>query len=208
MGERLNVYTKDGDLVKTGDRKSLIEEIKEYSYANGDAPFAVEVFHLMLINPKGELYITKRGNKTENAFLFDTTAGGHVMAGELYVPSLIRESLEEVDVDVVLTDHMNYCAVVKATDLTKKAVVRLIDFDPWGLSVRTVKKGKPFRKRGRIATYAGMYDGPVNFKDGEALESMLVKLDKLEKKIKKNPGKFTFDLDYLIKNFSYFFKPV
>lgn len=208
MGERLNVYTKEGDLVKTQERKSLIKEIKEYSYANGDAPFAVEVFHLMLINPKGELYITKRGDKSENPFLFDTTAGGHVMAGELYVPSLIREALEEVDVDVVLTDHMNYCGVVKATDLTQRAVVRLIDFDSWGLSIRTVKGGEPFRKRGRIATFAGMYDGPVNFKDGEALESMLIKADELEKRIKKNPEKFTYDLGFLLKTFSYFFKPV
>lgn len=206
MAELLHAYNQKGDLVKTQERKSLLKEVRDYSYVHGDANLAVPVFHLMLVNPKGELYIVQRGDKPENPLLYDKTVGGHVKAGESYVASLIREADEEIGVHAIITNMMDYRDIVNTTDLTKHAVIRAVDFDPWSKSIRGVKGGNPWTKRDRAVTFVGTYDGPVVYKDGEAVGYTLITPEKLREEMKKRPGGFTFDLEAILTKYWHFLK--
>jgi len=55
------------------------------------------VVHLHLFDPAGRLYLQKRGrSKDTNPGLWDTSVGGHVMAGEGVEDALAREAREEL----------------------------------------------------------------------------------------------------------------
>ena len=102
--ELLNAYNQSGTLIKTQERESLLEEVREHSYKHRDANLAVETFYLILANSNGDLYIVKRGDKSENPNKYDKTAGGHVISGETPITALQREAYEEIGVGVALTD--------------------------------------------------------------------------------------------------------
>ena len=55
--------------------------------------------HILVFNSKGELYLQKRSlNKDENPGYWDTSAAGHVNAGEDYMTSAHRELEEELGI--------------------------------------------------------------------------------------------------------------
>jgi ADP-ribose pyrophosphatase YjhB (NUDIX family) len=203
--EVLHAFNKNGEIIKTENRKTLLKEIRDFSRANGDANWSVEVINLMLSNAKGDLYIVKRGDKDENPNMFDKTAGGHVAAGESYLSTLYREAREEIGVEALLTDMSGFPDACRHTDTSRFAVVRPVDYVPWMKSIRNVKEGKPWGKRHKVMIYAGRYDGDVKFVDGEATELLLIQKDHLLKKIDESPDCFTYDLKILLNRYSCFF---
>lgn len=60
--------------------------------------------HILVFNDQGELFLQKRSmNKDLNAGLWDTSAAGHVDAGEDYDTTAIRELKEELGISTDFT---------------------------------------------------------------------------------------------------------
>jgi 16S rRNA (adenine1518-N6/adenine1519-N6)-dimethyltransferase len=60
--------------------------------------------HLFIFNPKGELFLQKRSRwKDRHPLLWDSSAAGHVEAGEDYDQTAMREIREELGVEATLT---------------------------------------------------------------------------------------------------------
>ncbi|MBS3073237.1 NUDIX domain-containing protein [Candidatus Pacearchaeota archaeon] len=205
MSELLQAYDRDGKLVKVQERKSLLKEIEDYSRIHGDANLAVPAIYLILTNSQGKLYVVQRGDKPENPNRYDKTVGGHVTKGETHVSTLYRETKEEIGSEVILTDLINFHDAIKQNDTKKYAIIRTIDFNPWMKSIRAVKNDTPWVKRHRVMIFAGIYDGDLNFVDGEATGFQLLPKHKLIQKMREDPSKFTDDLDSLLRNYSIFF---
>ena len=57
--------------------------------------------HILVFNDQGKLFLQKRSMKKDlNKGLWDTSAAGHVDAGEDYTPSAVREAEEELGVQI------------------------------------------------------------------------------------------------------------
>jgi 16S rRNA (adenine1518-N6/adenine1519-N6)-dimethyltransferase len=55
--------------------------------------------HILVFNPQGELFLQKRAlTKDENPGYWDSSAAGHVNAGEDYITSAHRELMEELGI--------------------------------------------------------------------------------------------------------------
>jgi 8-oxo-dGTP pyrophosphatase MutT (NUDIX family) len=205
MNERLRAYSQEGALLKIEDRKELLKEMRAEAISTGDAPFAVPCVNLMLVNPKGELYIVQRADKPENPFLFDKTVGGHVSSGESFDETIIREAKEELGIQLELFSPLSYPYHLQEVNLKEKAIAKLVNFELWYPSLRQVKEGKPWIKRVQLAAYIGHYDGEVRFEDGEALSLQLLPKEALWKDLEQHPEKYTADLQWWVKNYHTYF---
>ncbi|MFH1439804.1 MAG: NUDIX domain-containing protein [Candidatus Woesearchaeota archaeon] len=206
MDEILIAYGQDGTVIKLCAKEVLLKEIKEYSLKHSDAPFAVGAVHIMLSNSNGGLYIVKRSSTDdENPGLYCKTVGGHLIGYESFGLAAIRETKEEIDTSLIVTTIRDYPQVLNLEDTANNAVVRLIDFQPWMKSVRKDRDGSSWVKRLRVTIYAGVYNGPVEFSDGEAEGMKLIDKHKLRGEIRSSPELFTYDLDQMVERyFSYF----
>jgi 8-oxo-dGTP pyrophosphatase MutT (NUDIX family) len=204
--ELLTAYTASGAPVKTAPRDALLREIQQHSLREGDAPWSVRVVQLILFNSAGEIYVVRRGDKPENPNRLDKTVGGHVTAGETFSSALCREVQEEIGVDVVLCDHIGFRTALREVDTTRLAVVRPVDYHPWMRSVRATNSGPSWIKRHNVVFYAGRYDGPVEFVDGEAIGMQLVSPAKLLSNIDANSSLYTDDLRVLLERYLTFYR--
>lgn len=88
--ELLAVVDQDDKVIDTQPRHKI--------HATGLRHRAV---HILVFNEQGQLFLQKRSmNKDLNKGLWDTSAAGHVDAGEDYTPSAIREAEEELGVQI------------------------------------------------------------------------------------------------------------
>lgn len=205
MTEMIEVYDKEGNLVKAGEREDILNEIEKGSKEKQDVSLAVPIIYVILRNSEGKLYIVKRGSKPENPFMYDKSVEGHVKSGEDYDSAMQREVKEEIGAEVIIADMKDFHSKLRETDTKEYAVVRAVDFNPWMKSMRAVKDGEPWEKRHRVMIYAGVYDGPVEFVDGEAEGLQLLEKGKLLEEMNSSPEKFTYDLAILMRDYSVFF---
>ncbi|MEO5340390.1 MAG: hypothetical protein H7837_07735 [Magnetococcus sp. MYC-9] len=176
--EQLHATDFRGRYVKTAARTALLAEIRDHSRRHGDAPLAVPVVHLILMNSAGEIRLVQRGDKPENPFMWDKAVGGHVVWEDPSLPrvafdtNMRKEMAEEIGVqDVLLAEdpfqfRQQLCS--GGIDFKKRALIHLIDLDPWQGGISRVRRGEPWLKRHYVATYAGVFDGAFAFMDGEA----------------------------------------
>jgi isopentenyl-diphosphate delta-isomerase type 1 len=67
--------------------------------------------HILVFNSQGELFLQKRAmTKDENPGYWDSSAAGHVNAGEEYRTSADRELMEELGISVELQFFMKFSA--------------------------------------------------------------------------------------------------
>jgi isopentenyl-diphosphate delta-isomerase type 1 len=72
----------------------------ERAACHGDPRLAHLVVHLHLFDAEGRLYMQKRAlSKDTHPGAWDTSVGGHVMAGESVAAALLREAREELGID-------------------------------------------------------------------------------------------------------------
>ena len=72
----------------------------ERSACHGDPRLVHLVVHLHVFDADGRLYMQKRSrSKDTHPGAWDTSVGGHVMAGEAIADALLREAHEELGID-------------------------------------------------------------------------------------------------------------
>lgn len=90
------------DILDPGGNKTGEKKLKKEVHARG---LWHRTAHIWLMNPKGELLIQKRSpEKESHPNLWDISAAGHVDAGEDAVTAAIRETREELGLDLAEND--------------------------------------------------------------------------------------------------------
>lgn len=197
MVEFLHATDRDGRYVKTAERVTLLAEIRDHSRRHGDAPLAVPVAHVILMNSRGDIRLVQRGDKPENPFMWDKAVGGHVVWDDPALPrkafddNARKEMAEEVGITQTLLARdpfeFRQHLLSQQVDFQHQALIHLIDLDPWQGGVSRVKNGEPWLKRHYVATYFGIFDGPFQFVDGEAQAERTISKRDLMMDIQEHP---------------------
>lgn len=206
--EELEAVDRQGQVLKVVERNELLAEMAHDFDQTGDNNFAVRVVHIMLARSNGKWLIVQRGNTTQNPFMWDMTVGGHIKAGDIWDESALREVEEEIGVTSKIVSLLDYPKVLASADLTKTAIMRLIDLDPWYQAPMTRRDdGKVWKKRECQAVYVGVYDGPISFPDGEAQNVQEVHPDELEALMAKDPTHYMSFLKMFLERYRYYLTP-
>ncbi|MBF0628204.1 MAG: hypothetical protein HQL91_08275 [Magnetococcales bacterium] len=200
MTEWLHATDRQGRFVKTAERVALLAEIRDHSRRHGDAPLAVPVVHIILLTSAGLIRLVQRGDKPENPFMWDKAVGGHVVTENTaltradFDDNARKEMAEEIGVTevVIAADGLEYHRLIQSGvhDLQRCAIIRMIDHDPWQGSLSRVRDGEPWLKRHNVVVYAGMFDGPFRFMDGEALDHRLISRAEMMDDLLANPWNY------------------
>ncbi|MBF0163403.1 MAG: hypothetical protein HQL97_07920 [Magnetococcales bacterium] len=200
MSEWLHATDRHGRFVKTEERVALLAEIRAHARAHGDAHLAVPVVHIILLTSSGLIRMVQRGNRPENPFMWDKAVGGHVVTEDrqlgraAFDANAIKEMREEVGIEevVIADDALHYHRLLQAEthDPATRAIIRLVDYDPWQGSFCRSREGEPWVKRHNVCVYVGVYDGPFVFADGEAIDHNLIARADLMDDLLASPWKF------------------
>lgn len=109
VSNRANSRAEPGELAGPSE---LFQVVDENDRAVGEAPRSEvhgnnlrhRAVHLFVFNSEGELFLQKRSAwKDRHPLLWDSSAAGHVDAGEDYDETAVRELVEELGVEAQLT---------------------------------------------------------------------------------------------------------
>lgn len=200
MTEYLHATDIHGAYVKTEERKKLLAEIREHSLTHGDAPLAVPVVHIILMDSDGAIRLVKRGDKPENPYMWDKAVGGHVVSEETALTRVVFDAnaKKEMQEEIGLTDVRIAGDMVGfkgwlaqgEMDLEQTTPLVLIDHERWLGGISKQKNGPPWLKRMNAATYMGVYDGPFRFMDGEAEDEMRIDKRSLLAAVRESPWQY------------------
>jgi len=217
LGEILDTYDQDGNLLKTISKKEILAEQKRVAFETGDSSFAVPVVYLLLSHPENGVYVVQRANKSENPYLWCKPVGGHIGSGDDPDSTLLREGKEEIKTDIVLAKSIGeYFDLISQDSLIEHAIVRKIDFQPWFGTYRVDRDTrKNWMKRTRAHIYAGVYRGSIGFtnatntKDfvdglGEAVGVKIYDKNDLQRILSSGDPNFTHDLGILVRDYHAF----
>ncbi|MBF0621608.1 MAG: NUDIX domain-containing protein [Magnetococcales bacterium] len=216
MAERLHATNRHGHYVKTDARPKLFEEIRKYSRKHGDAHLALPVINVILMHSNGEIRLVKRGDRPENPFMWDKSVGGHVVTEDrslsraAFDENARKEMMEEVGVGhvTIADDDLHYHTLLKSDSHQpgQRALIRMIDHDPWHGSLVRVRNGEPWLKRSNVVVYAGVFDGPFQFLDGEAVDHRAMTLRALKDDVEENPWRYADGVRILMQRYFYLLK--
>jgi hypothetical protein len=214
MSELLHATNSHGKFVKTEERSKLFKEIRNHSRKNGDAHLAVPVIHVLLTTSDGKIRLVQRGDKPENPFMWDKAVGGHVVTDDKSLPrsafdeNARKEMVEEVGINnvIIADDDMHYHKLLRSAKFNpkKQALIRMIAHDYWQGTMAKVKSGEPWLKRSNVIVYAGVFDGPFRFMDGEAINQRTMSRHKLMADIKQNPWLYADGARVFMQRYFYF----
>src|SRR5207248_10997043 len=92
MDERFPIVDKNGRILRSASRSEV--------HGNNLRHRAV---HILIFNHAGDVYLQQRSrSKDRHPLKWDSSAAGHVAAGETYDDTARRELKEELDVNVLL----------------------------------------------------------------------------------------------------------
>ncbi|MDR2540853.1 MAG: NUDIX domain-containing protein [Candidatus Peribacteria bacterium] len=79
------------------ERKEFYKEIRKEYDEKGEITRKVKTIRLFLMTSAGRLYVQKRSKyKDGNAGMYDKTVGGHVVAGDSFNMTVVKECAEEL----------------------------------------------------------------------------------------------------------------
>jgi len=209
MGEKLEIYDLNSDLITIEDRKKFYSEIKKEFKESGKISKKVKAIRLILMNSSGRIYLQKRSKiKTENAGKYDKTVGGHVTAGDSFNMTVIRECAEELGFPATVLEPEEFEKASKVTDLNIIGLFKKIEYLPNFLSTRITKDNSEFIQPYMTSIYFGYYNGPIKFVDGESSGIEVFSLKELKEDIKENPDKFTEDIKFMVEKYEKFLVPI
>lgn len=209
MSEKLEIYDLNSKLIQTEDRKKFYTEIKTEFKETGKITKKIKSIKLILMNSSGRIYLQKRSKiKTENAGKYDKTVGGHVLAGNSFNMTVVRECAEELGFPATVLAPEEFEKAIKITNLEIIGVFKKIEYLPNFLSKRILNNGTEIIQPLMNSMYFGYYDGPIKFVDGESSGIEVFSLDELKEELKNNPDKFTEDIKFMIKKYEKFLVPI
>ncbi|MBF0369841.1 MAG: NUDIX domain-containing protein [Magnetococcales bacterium] len=198
--EKLHATDPNGHYIKTEERGILLREMQDHAKKHGDAHLAVPVVHIILTTSDGLVRLVQRGDKPENPFMWDKAVGGHVvtddtsLSRQAFDDNAKKEIAEEIGITqiTIAEDALHYQRLRHSGgfDFQREALLRLIDYDPWQGAVARVRGGEPWLKRSNTMTYAGIFDGPFRFMDGEAIAERTMAKGELLMEIRQTPWKY------------------
>jgi len=98
--------------------------------------------HILVFNEQGLLFLQKRSMKKDlNGGLWDTSAAGHVDAGEDYNASAIREIEEELGITESVLEPLFKLPAMEATGMEFTQVYRCIHNGPFNLAPDEIDEG-------------------------------------------------------------------
>jgi len=206
--EKLEIFNLKGKSLGVKNRSTFYLEIKKEFLKTNKISKKVKSIRLLLMNSEGRIYLQKRSNiKEENPGLYDKTVGGHVLPGESWNTTVVRECAEELGFPaVILNDEFNNA--VRTIDLKIIGIFKQVDEITNFESVRIDKNENKFIQPYISAFFIGYYDGAIRFVDGESSRIEVFSLKELEDEIKYNPSKFTEDIKFMITNYKKYIKPI
>ncbi len=153
--EALNVYDAEGAVVGAMPRA----EAKRSGRAVG-------AVNILLVNRAGEVLLQRRSPDKENGGLWDKSVGGHVMAGEDFDQTAVREAGEELFDDpgsprvVLAADETRFRERLASADLREAVVFRRASLQRNLRDVRHGPDGVPRNVLYHLAIYLGRTDVP------------------------------------------------
>ncbi|MBF0192909.1 MAG: NUDIX domain-containing protein [Magnetococcales bacterium] len=214
MSELLHATNSKGKYVKTMERSKLFKEIRNHSRKHGDANLAVPVIHVLLTTSNKKIRLVQRGDKPENPFMWDKAVGGHVVTDKKSLPrsafdeNAKKEMEEEIGISnvVIADDDMHYHKLLNSDKFEpkKQALIRMISHDYWQGTIAKVKDGEPWLKRSNVVVYAGVFDGPFKFMDGEAINQRTISRHKLMAEITQKPWLYADGARVFMQRYYYF----
>lgn len=101
--------------------------------------------HILVFNDLGQLFLQKRSMKKDlNGGLWDTSAAGHVDAGEDYDASAVREAEEELGINIVTLEPLFKLPATAAIGMEFIQVYRCIHNGPFNLAADEIDEGDWF----------------------------------------------------------------
>jgi isopentenyldiphosphate isomerase len=101
--------------------------------------------HILVFNGEGQLFLQKRSMKKDlNGGLWDTSAAGHVDAGEDYDVSAVREIEEELGITEFSLEPLFKLPATAATGMEFTQVYRCIHNGPFNLAADEIDEGDWF----------------------------------------------------------------
>lgn len=212
--EYVQLYDASGNPVRQELRKEVHEPlIQEWRETGTSKEFHWHV--LGMIRRKNDyFFLAERSDtKKENAGLKDKPVGGHVGLGDNCDTAIVHELNDELGIaGTVLTDEdFEIFKNTRPEMLKHQAVARRVDTIHGDVSRGrtlqekladgTFKQLEPWDHHCHQAVYEILYDGPIEFKDGEATGVLVKGMDELEQKIKDSPDEYSNDLPDLIRLF-------
>ena len=103
------------------------------------------VVHLLIFNSRGDIFLQKRSN-TKDAYpgMWDSSVGGHVGAGEDTYAALVRESKEELGIELKNAEFICKQLNKDATETELSFVYKLIYDGPFCIDNNEVTEGRFF----------------------------------------------------------------
>lgn len=209
MNEFLEIYKLDDTFLGNQDRKDFYNESKKEFNDTGKISRKVKTVRVLLLNSLGRIYLQKRSElKNENPNLYDKTVGGHVVAGNTFELTVVKECAEELGFPATVLSGEEFKQAVKSIDLKIIGIFKKVDYISNFESMRILKNGSSFIQPYMTEVYLGYYDGAIKFADGESCGVETFSFDQLKKDIVNNPSKFTEDLKFMINKYSDLLIPI
>ncbi|MFI5006516.1 MAG: NUDIX domain-containing protein [Solirubrobacterales bacterium] len=154
--ELLNVYDAGGAVVGAMPR----DEAKR-------SGLAVGAVNILLSNTQGQVLLQRRASDKENGGLWDKSVGGHVLAGEEFDQTAVREAGEELFDDpasprvVLAGNEAAFRAQLTAANLRETVVFRRASHQH---NLRDVRRGPDGALRNvvyHVSIYLGRTDVPL-----------------------------------------------
>ena len=209
MNELLEVYNLDNTLIGTQNRGEFNNDARKEFEEKGTISKKVKTVRILLMSSNGRIYLQKRSElKNENSNLYDKTVGGHVVAGNTFELTVVKECAEELGFPATVLSEKEFEQAVKSIDLKIVGVFKKVDHIPNFNSVRILKDGKSFIQPSMSDIYIGYYDGAIRFADGESSGVETFSINQLKNDIINNPNKFTEDLKFMVEKYSNLLVPI
>jgi len=209
MKEQLEIYELNGTFIGNQDRGEFYNEVKKEFNENGTVSKKVKTIRILLMNSLGRIYLQKRSeSKEENANLYDKTVGGHVVAGNTFGLTVIKECAEELGFPATVLSEEEFSQSITSIDLKIIGILKKVDYISNFESTRVLRNGNNFVQPYMTEIYIGYYDGAIRFADGESCGVETFSIDQLKKDIENNPAKFTEDLKYMARKYSDILIPI
>jgi isopentenyldiphosphate isomerase len=199
MKESLDVYSLEGEFLGAQDRDEFYSEMRQEFLETGSVTKKVKTIKVFLLTTEGRIYLQKRSKtKKENPGLYDKTVGGHVVSGDSFALTVVKECAEELGFPATILEDEDFSRAIKSVDLQILGVLKKIDHIANSPSVRMKADNTTFPQMYIDDVYLGYYDGAIRFSDGESSGIETFSLLELECDIAKNPDKFTEDLKGMV----------